>query len=401
MTFEGLQERLTALQETTSQLRDLIDRLDHLDFQPGSVPLDASNEDGELSAEIGVLLRDGDEETELLGEEVEDLRHEDKARLKESVERQQQELERCRRQFRKARLEAKKRLVHAQRLERELVVQSYSLPASGVQTPTTGEDGGNHDVDDGTVNSDRQTQTQAQLRQRLFPNRKARYDQGQQQMSGLSEKDRQTVGASSRVTDSLRQMHASLQAELERSEYANRTMQESTAAFHQLHESYSSLETMLTSSRDLLGTLLRSQKSDTWYLTTALYMLVVVGAWLVFRRLLYGPLWWLVWLPLRVVFGVGVKTGSAVVGRSGSGSGAGSHSEQTMTGMAEVTYTDVDGLGLPELPTAKVGEQLEDDGDGLMEHVAEVVEEHMPSSPPPQQQQQEVDDDDIRQRDEL
>lgn len=97
MSFEGLQERLAALQETTSQLRELIDRLAHLEFQPGSVPLDANEEgsvSGELSAEISGLLRDGDDEKELLQEEVEYLRHDDKIRLREGVERQGQELER-------------------------------------------------------------------------------------------------------------------------------------------------------------------------------------------------------------------------------------------------------------------------------------------------------------------
>lgn len=97
MSFEGLQERLAALQETTSQLKDLIDRLANLDFQPGSVPLDTSEEgsvSGELSAEIGSLLRDGEDEKELLQEEVEYLRHAEKARLREGVERQGEELNR-------------------------------------------------------------------------------------------------------------------------------------------------------------------------------------------------------------------------------------------------------------------------------------------------------------------
>lgn len=97
MSFQSLQERLAALQETTSQLKELIDRLADLKFQPGSVPLDASEEgsvSGELSAEIGNLLRDGDDERELLQEEVEFLRHEDKARLRDGVERQGQELDR-------------------------------------------------------------------------------------------------------------------------------------------------------------------------------------------------------------------------------------------------------------------------------------------------------------------
>lgn len=97
MSFEGLQERLAALQETTSQLKDLIDRLANLDFQPGSVPLDTSEEgsvSGELSAEIGSLLRDGEDEKELLQEEIEYLRHAEKARLREGVERQGEELNR-------------------------------------------------------------------------------------------------------------------------------------------------------------------------------------------------------------------------------------------------------------------------------------------------------------------
>jgi len=46
---------------------------------------------------------------------------------------------------------------------------------------------------------------------------------------------------------------------------------------------------VLKKSRDLLGTLLRSQKSDTWYLETAFYILIATLAWLIFRRILYGP----------------------------------------------------------------------------------------------------------------
>lgn len=92
MSLEGLQERLTALQETTTQLRELIDRLAHLEFQPGSVPQGTDEESsvsGELSAEIGQLLRNGLDEQELLKEEVKFVRPEgaDKARLSDGVER--------------------------------------------------------------------------------------------------------------------------------------------------------------------------------------------------------------------------------------------------------------------------------------------------------------------------
>jgi protein transport protein SEC20 len=77
MSLEGLQERLAALQETTSQLRTLIGRLANLEFAPGSVPLRADEENtvsAELSSEIGQILREEEDELEVLREEVEDLR---------------------------------------------------------------------------------------------------------------------------------------------------------------------------------------------------------------------------------------------------------------------------------------------------------------------------------------
>lgn len=78
--------------------------------------------------------------------------------------------------------------------------------------------------------------------------------------------------------------------------------EQSTAALSSLSESYTDLDTLLSSSRNLIGSLLRSQKSDTWYLETAFYVLIGTITWLLFRRILYGPMWWLVWFPLRLVF---------------------------------------------------------------------------------------------------
>lgn len=92
MPLAALQERFAALQETTTQLRELIDRLAHLDFQPGSVPQGTDEESsmsGELSAEISLLLRSGLEEQELLREEVKFVRPDgdDKTILRDGVER--------------------------------------------------------------------------------------------------------------------------------------------------------------------------------------------------------------------------------------------------------------------------------------------------------------------------
>lgn len=105
MSFEALQERLAALQETTAQLKELIDRLANIEFQPGSVPLGSDDEDNvaaELGAEINQILREEEEDLELLREEITDLRsgrpgseaEHGKARLKDGATRLEQELRR-------------------------------------------------------------------------------------------------------------------------------------------------------------------------------------------------------------------------------------------------------------------------------------------------------------------
>ena len=103
MSFEALQERLTVLQETAAQLRKLIDRLaslnspddDSLEDDGGS----GSNAD-ELGAEINQVLREQEEDLELLQEEITDLRagrpgsesEHGKTRLKDGARRLEGEL---------------------------------------------------------------------------------------------------------------------------------------------------------------------------------------------------------------------------------------------------------------------------------------------------------------------
>jgi protein transport protein SEC20 len=89
---------------------------------------------------------------------------------------------------------------------------------------------------------------------------------------------------------------------VERSSFAQEIFQQSNEALKQLSTQYNNLDSLLSSSKNLLSTLLTSQKSDTWYLETTFYILVVTIGWLVFRRLLYGPFWWLVWLPMKLLY---------------------------------------------------------------------------------------------------
>ena len=93
-----------------------------------------------------------------------------------------------------------------------------------------------------------------------------------------------------------------MSGELERSQFAHETLENSTKELASLTENYSNLDTLLSSSKSLVGTLIRSQKSDTWYLETAFYVLAITIGWLVFRRIIYGPGWWLVYFPLRTIW---------------------------------------------------------------------------------------------------
>lgn len=113
------------------------------------------------------------------------------------------------------------------------------------------------------------------------------------------------LDASSEVTAALRRVYQSVESELQRSQFAQDTLQQSTAALASLSESYTNVDTLLASSKSLVSTLIHSQKSDTWYLETAFSILVATIIWLLFRRLVWGPASWsfflLVKLPYRII----------------------------------------------------------------------------------------------------
>ena len=107
------------------------------------------------------------------------------------------------------------------------------------------------------------------------------------------------------MTAALRRVYQSVESELQRSQFAQDTLRQSTAALASLSESYTNLDTLLASSKSLVSTLIHSQKSDTWYLETAFSILVATIIWLLFRRLVWGPASWsfflFVKLPYRVL----------------------------------------------------------------------------------------------------
>jgi len=75
MSFESISERLIALQDSNAQLKELIDRLANIKFQPGSIPLD-DDEDNvmtELTSEIQQTVRELEEDWEGIEEDILDL----------------------------------------------------------------------------------------------------------------------------------------------------------------------------------------------------------------------------------------------------------------------------------------------------------------------------------------
>lgn len=149
------------------------------------------------------------------------------------------------------------------------------------------------------------------------------------------------------------------------------TLEESTASMKRLDGAYEAMGGMLVSSRELLGVLYKSTKSDTWYLTTTFWMLVSVLAWLVFRRFLYGPLWWLVWLPLRIV----LRTGSGAVGMVGHRAKDGAVKMDGRGGRTVEVDMEVRGT----VPTAKVGGKgketgVQSDPESMVDKVGQIAE---------------------------
>ncbi|PYH68993.1 putative protein transport membrane glycoprotein Sec20 [Aspergillus vadensis CBS 113365] len=276
-----LQARLKELSTALSHIHPLVSRLKGFTTAVGQ----GDQPRLELGTEIHTRLKDAEEQLELLKVEVEALetaadtrrkgvdneKESERERVIALAGRLADDLKRTRGDFRNAQLQAKRNAEVARRKERELLFTR-------------------------SQSAERKKQSSEKLTQ-----------------------DDIVMNASNDVTAALRRTHQLMQAELSRSQFAQETLEQSTAALSSLSESYTDLDSLISSSRNLIGSLLRSQKSDTWYLETAFYILVGTITWLVFRRILYGPLWWLVWLPIRLfarftfaILGVVGITGKAV-----------------------------------------------------------------------------------------
>ena len=283
---------------SSSSLRSLEDsqkRIDSL-IQQLSKPTTSSSSTSrtDLSTEIHDLLKEQSDRLEYLRQDIDEIKarwsNTEGRRTSEQHSRQREELEQERernvstfarldedlkiahRQFRRAQVDAKRAEEAARRREREELFAKRRKDGDGSMTV------------------------------------------GSLPSAPKLSQDEIAVNAANDVTRSLRRTHALLESNLEQSQFAMQTLEESSQALAGLGEKYSGMEGLLKTSRGLMTQLYRSQKSDTWYLETAFYILLCTIAWLVFRRLLFGPGWWLIYLPLKMMWRLSVLLFGGAVG---------------------------------------------------------------------------------------
>ncbi|CRG88271.1 hypothetical protein PISL3812_05300 [Talaromyces islandicus] len=335
-----LQTRLKEVSASLNEIKPLINRLKNFTHAVGQ----GDEARLELGAEIHSRLKAVEEESELLNVEVEVLegagsskrkgsdnseKETEKKRVIGLVVKLTTDLKKVRGEFRSAQLQANRNAETARRKERELLF-------------TRSKD-----------DKDRQVPSEKFTQNDLVTN------------------------ASSDVTAALRRTHELMQAELSRSQFAQETLEQSTAALSSLSESYSSLDTVLSSSRALVNSLLRSQKSDTWYLETAFYILIGTITWLVFRRILYGPMWWLAWMPVRTIYRL-FASALGVAGVSGavtttSAIVSGTQASVVPTGTAAATVT-LEGEDAPIMENPGSRRDKEGQDESMVEQIGKMAE---------------------------
>ena len=292
-----LQIQLDELNVAIQQTAQLIVKLSKTQSSDDADPESASD----LVADIREALHNEEEQLELVKQDVDEIRGSgDQARRKSAYEstnaqecarlnayctRLIDDLKTQRSRFRRANLQSKKNQEQALQFEQEAYLAELRASAEAIENSS-------HEAADKHL-------SQAEMRGSLFAGRR-----GANRSNPTQTKDDMVLSASSDLTSSLRRTQEMLSSELSRSRFAQETLNTSNAALKELNERYGTLDDLLSRSRGLLGTLLRSQKSDTWFLETTMWMLIITIGWLIFRRLLYGPLWWLAWIPLKFAYNI-------------------------------------------------------------------------------------------------
>ncbi|KAK5072603.1 Protein transport protein sec20 [Lithohypha guttulata] len=247
MSSVSVTQRIQTLSDTYKATLSLIQELQKFPNGGSSSTDDLDEQRLDLANTCHESLKSAEESLELLRQEVDDYdghmnrrrlaspRNEEQERNATTVARLAEDIRSARGAFRRAQLQSKKNLDARKQKEREQLFANRRTGANGSAT--------------------------APGRQR-----------GHEKLT----QDELAQDAAEDVTRALRRTHALLTSNLQQSQFAQQTLEESQEQLQGLSERYTGTTDMLLKSRTI--------------------------AWLVFRRWLYGPLWWFVWLPLKLVW---------------------------------------------------------------------------------------------------
>ena len=116
-----------------------------------------------------------------------------------------------------------------------------------------------------------------------------------------SSNDATLLTAASDVTIALKRTHALLEQELEKSTISLESLNNSTQTLRQLENRYGAFDVLLRGSKKLIIELERADKWDRWMIYGGLAMFGLTCLWIVYRRLLRGPLGLLFWVVTKAV----------------------------------------------------------------------------------------------------
>ncbi|KAK9451461.1 Sec20-domain-containing protein [Limtongia smithiae] len=126
-----------------------------------------------------------------------------------------------------------------------------------------------------------------------------------------------TLHAAEDATASLRRTHQLLEAEIARSAISLDVLEESNTSLRKLTTQYTAFDAVLGTSRRVIAVLEQADKWDRIYMLAAIGLLLLVLAWIVWRRILKGPVRLVIWTAVKggravtwAVSGSGRKTGN-------------------------------------------------------------------------------------------
>ncbi|KAK7203175.1 Sec20-domain-containing protein [Myxozyma melibiosi] len=108
-----------------------------------------------------------------------------------------------------------------------------------------------------------------------------------------------SLRAAEDATQSLRRTHTLLEAEIARSSLSLDVLDSSNATLRKLERQYSAFDVVLGASRKVIAVLEQADKWDRIYMLASLAFLLVVVTWVLWRRVLKGPVKLILWTAVH------------------------------------------------------------------------------------------------------